>query len=193
LIESPDRWASSLDQNEEKLLEILFDADNIHAMIVFTANAGFALRVARLAHTYSSTETPHLIVVTPNDQLERSAAADLDWLGVQVLRDGGSVVDPNPATASGSGTESDGKALPSVFSFLSAQDYPRLLTNPCSQIDWHAWIGSDSSYPKRVRDVVLFVRPDWMNCGSGTTFGILLDGSGNAMPCCSISRFGLIV
>ena len=173
LIESPARWESSLNQNEEKLLEFLFDADNIHAVIVFTVNAGFALRVARLAHTYSSTETPHLIVVTPNDRLDRSATVDLNWLGVQVLRDGGLVIDPSPTTAFGSATEPDGKALPSVFSFLSAKDYPRLLTTPCNQIDWHAWIGPDLSYPKRVRDVVLFVRPDWMNCGSGTTFGNL--------------------
>ena len=171
LIELRDRWESSLDQNEEKLLEFLFDADNIHAVIVFTSNTRFALRVARLAHTYSSTETPHLIVVTPNNRLDLSAAADLDWLGVQVLRDGGLVVNPSQPTASA--TEPDGKALPSVFSFLSAKDYPRLLTNPCNQIDWHAWIGPDLSYPKRVRDVVLFVRPDWMNCGSGTTFGNL--------------------
>ncbi len=170
LIESPERWESNLDQNEERLLEFLFDADNIHAVVVFTADAGLALRVARLAHTYSSTETPHLIAVTPNDRLDLSAAEDLDWLGVQLLRDGGLVVAPSSTMASASGTEANGKALPSVFSFLSAKDYPRLLTNPCNQIDWHAWIGPDLSYPKRVRDVVLFVRPDWMYCGSGTTF-----------------------
>jgi hypothetical protein len=115
LIESPARWESSLNQNEEKLLEFLFDADNIHAVIVFTANAGFALRVARLAHKYSSTETPHLIVVTPNDRLDRSATVDLHWLGVQVLRDGGLVVDPSPTAAFGSATELDDEALPSVF------------------------------------------------------------------------------
>ena len=52
LIESPGRWESSLDQNERKLLELLFDADNIHAVIVFTANAGFALRLATADSTF---------------------------------------------------------------------------------------------------------------------------------------------
>jgi hypothetical protein len=169
MTESPGRWESNLDQNEKRLLGFLFDADNIHAVIVFTANAGFALRVSRLAHVYSSAETPHLIVVTPNDRLDLHAAADLDWVGVRVLRDGDLVVYPNQVTALGS-TESDGKPILSVFSFLSAEDYPRQLTNPHNQIDWLAWIGPTLSYPKRVRDVVLFVRPDWMNCGSGTTF-----------------------
>ncbi len=173
LIESPERWESNLDRNEERLLEYLFDADNIHAVVIFTANAGLALRVARLAHAYSSGDTPHLIAVTPNDRLGRSAAADLDWLGVQVLRDGDLVVAPSPTVASESGEEADSKALPTVLSFLSARDYPQLLTSPCNQIDWHAWIGPDLSYPKRVRDVVLFIRPDWMNCGSGTTFANL--------------------
>ncbi len=114
-----------------------------------------------------------MIAVTPNDRLDLSTAADLEWLGVQVLRDGGLVVDPNPTIAPGSGKEWNGKGLSTVLSFLSAKDYPGLLADPCDQVDWHALIGPALLYPKRVRDVVLFVRPDWMNCGSGTTFGNL--------------------
>lgn len=168
VIESPERWESNLEQGEEKLLECIFDADNIQALVVFSTDPAFALRISRLAHIYASVETPHLTVVTPNDRLDARTAADLKWLGVRVLRDGDLVVGRRQAVAA------DGPApdelIPSVFSFLPAREYPRQLTNPSKQVHWPAWIGRDLPNPARVRDVVLFVRPDWMNCGSGTTF-----------------------
>ena len=137
LIESPERWESNLGQNEEKLLEFLFDADNIHAVIVFTANTGLAVRAARLAHTYSSTETPHLIAVTPNDRLDLSTAADLEWLGVQVLRDGGLVVDPNPTIAPGSGKEGTARGFRQFF-----HSFPLRTIPGCSPIHATRLIGT---------------------------------------------------
>lgn len=170
LSESTGRWASSLEQGEEKLLPRLFDADNIHAVIVFTTDPAFALRISRLAHIYSSTETPHLIVVTPNGRLGPRAAADLDWLGANVLRDGDLVVDRNNGAIPRSADDPRVNATSSVFSFLAPEEYPLQFTDRRNQIDWSVWVGAGLPYPKRVRDVVLFVRPDWTNCGSGTTF-----------------------
>jgi hypothetical protein len=168
--ESPERWASNLEQGEEKLLPHLFDADNIQAVIVFTTDPGFALRVARIAHIYASTETPHLIVVTPNGRMDPRAKTDLDWLGVHVLQDGDLVVNRNRAASPDSADDPEIKVTSPMFSFLAPEEYPRQLTNVRDQIEWPAWIGANRPYPRRVRDVVLFVRPDWTNCGSGTTF-----------------------
>lgn len=168
--ESPGRWASNLAQGEEKLLPHLFDADNIQAVIVFATDSEFALRVARIAHIYSSTETPHLIVVTPNDRMSPRIKTDLDWLGVHVLQDGDLVVNRNRAAIPDSVDDSEIKVTSPIFSFLAPEEYPRQLTNPRDRIEWPAWIGANRPYPRRVRDVVLFVRPDWTNCGSGTTF-----------------------
>ena len=168
--ESPGRWTSSLEQGEEKLLSRLFGADNIQAVIVFTTDSAFALRIARIAHIYSSTETPHLAVVTPNDRMAPRDAADLDWLGTHLLQDGDLVVNRNRAAIQNDVDEPDIKVTSPIFSFLAPEEYPRQLTNPRDQIDWPAWVGAALPYPRRVRDVVLFVRPDWTNCGSGTTF-----------------------
>lgn len=168
--ELPGRWASSLERGEEKLLPRLFDADNIRAVIVFTTDSRFALRTARIAHIYSSSETPHLIVVTPNDRMDPRDAADLDWLGARLLHDGDLVVNRSRVEGRNAESHQEIKVNSPVFSFLAPEEYPRQLTNVRAQIDWPAWIGSNVPLPRRVRDVVLFVRPDWTNCGSGTTF-----------------------
>jgi hypothetical protein len=170
LSESPGRWASNLQQGEEKLLPHLFDADNIQAVIVFATDMEFALRVARIAHIYSSTETPHLIVVTPNDRMSPRIKTDLDWLGVHVLQDGDLVVNRNRAAMPDGVDDPEIKVTFPMFSFLAPEEYPRQLTNPRDRIEWLRWVGANRPHPGRVRDVVLFVRPDWTNCGSGTTF-----------------------
>ncbi len=56
--ESANRWAVNLRRGEEKLAPRLFDADRIQAVIIFAADAKFALRISRLAHIYSERETP---------------------------------------------------------------------------------------------------------------------------------------
>jgi hypothetical protein len=168
--ESADRWTSNLIQGEAKLLPRLFDADHIQAVIVFTTDPAFALRIVRLAHIYSTTETPHLIVVTPGDRMDARTAADLDWLGTRLLRDGDLVVERNRTAVPSGRDEPAVKVTAPVFSFLAPEEYPRQLANPRTPVAWPAWIGAGRPYPKRVRDVVLFVRPDWTNCGSGTTF-----------------------
>jgi len=170
ITELPGRWTSSLERGEEKLLPRLFDADNIRAVIIFTTESAFALRAARIAHIYSSSRTPHLIVVTPGDQMDPRDTADLNWLGARLLQDGDLVVNRsrmgNPIGDSHLEIEDDSP----TFSFLAPEEYPRQLTNARDRIDWLAWIGADVPFPQRVRDIVLFVRPDWTNCGSGTTF-----------------------
>jgi polysaccharide biosynthesis protein PslH len=168
--ESPSRWASNLKPGEEKLLPLLFDADGIRAVVVFTADADFALRISRLAHIYSSTDTPHLIVVTPDDRMSQRTMIDLNWLGVRLLRDGDLVVVRSQTAEPPDSDELYAKLAAPLFSFLSPQEYPRPFTDHHNQINWLTWMDRDRPYPKRVSDVVLFVRPDWTNCGSGTAF-----------------------
>ncbi len=170
ILESNERWESNLEQGEERLLERLIDADNILAVVVFSTDPSFALRISRWAHIFTSTEAPHLVVVTPNDRIDGRVSADLKWLGVNILRDGDLVVGRRQAATAEDGTTPVGEAIQSVFSFLPASEYPRQLTTPSKQIHWPTWIGRKLPHPARVRDIVLFLRPDWINCGSGTTF-----------------------
>lgn len=171
ITESENRWASNLRPGEDKLARLLFDADRVHAMVMFAANPDTALRLARLAHIYSYATIPHLILVTPDQWMAPRISSDLEWLGVRELRDGDLMVDRPPRTFTPNIVPRPMVALDRPkFSFLEQDEFPYQARSISSQIDWLAWIGVEHAHRKRVRDVVLFVRPDWMSCGSGTTF-----------------------
>ena len=167
LVERPDRWASNLEQIGSGLLARLFAADELHAIVVFTTKPAFALRLFRIAHACSSGRAPHLIVVTQDPHILPQDAADLVWLGARTFRDRDMI--PFGHRSAERAAPREDSAIP-AFSFVAADEYPRQLGNPAAQIEWRATIGPERAFPKRVRDIVLFVRPDWMNCGSGTTF-----------------------
>jgi Glycosyl transferases group 1 len=169
--EAADRWTSNLRPGEDKLVRLLFHADRVHAIVMFAENADMALRLSRIAHIYSGTNTPHLILVTQNHQIDPRVSADLEWLGVRVLHDGDQVIlRPQPVVAQDQAPRPDGAPGHATFSFLEWEDYSRKSRGSWIEVDWRKWIDPGQQYPKRVRDIVLFIRPDWMNCGSGTTF-----------------------
>ena len=74
--------------------------------------------------------------------------------------------------------ELPGKSLPQVpvftspnpYSFFDEKSYPYRVNISRSKIDWLLVVGPGIPLPKRVRDIVLFIRPDWAYCGSGTYF-----------------------
>lgn len=188
LLEAANRWISNIDAADQPMLRELFDADTLHAVIVFTVDPNYGVEVARLAHTYSTAQTPHIVVVTPTS-VPPPVVAELHWLKAHILRDGhavlGRFVVPQASdavvaaaqpAAMGQGKVTDLLAVASMFdasmplAFLDRETYPSHGLQAYAPVDWRHWIGPEQAYPSRVRDVVLFIRPDWMVCGSGTTF-----------------------
>ncbi len=189
MCDAPSRWLTNIDTADRRLLRLLFEVERTRAVIVFTIDASFALKVARLAHIFSTRQVPHIVVVTPEYEADADTVRDLRWLRVKLLQDG-SVVPPTNArpdtnrlptalarfvrarkmpAASGNmvATPFD---VPRPLSFLDAEFYPYQMNDIEATVSWADWIGPEQRLPDRVRDVVLFIRPDWVNCGSGTLF-----------------------
>ena len=55
-------------------------------------------------------------------------------------------------------------------SFFDDGTFPYRVNISNSRVDWNELVGAGRDLPRRVRDIVLFVRPDWASCGSGTYF-----------------------
>lgn len=64
-------------------------------------------------------------------------------------------------------------ATETSLSFFDNKTYPYRVDISPSRANWQQYLGAELSYPRRVADIVLFVRPDWGNCGSGTYFASL--------------------
>src|SRR5262249_16946863 len=157
------RWLASLAPSDTKLLRLLFDAERMRAIVCFTHSLHLARQIARWAHIFCESHVPHIVCVTPQRHADARIIADLEWLKVTLLQDGDvdpvSDADPRPKTQ----TETIRFAQPQPLSFLGRQGVSH------ARADWPSWIGPACPRLARVRDVVLFVRPDWMSCGSGTT------------------------
>ena len=167
----------------------MFVADRMHAVVIFSSDADYALRVARIAHLYCDTKIPHLIFVTPSYQLNKETVDELRRLGARLLMDCDSSIgsltvshaqhmsgavpdmqrDIHPAARDLAATLSSFD-FPRPLSFIDASMYPYQTAGAGSAVAWSDWIGLNLPYRPRVQNIILFVRPDWMNCGSGTTF-----------------------
>lgn len=188
LAEANDRWISNVDSADRPVLASLFEADDLHAVIVFTVDPAYGLKIVRLAHLYATSEAPHLVVVTTAAVIPPKVAGDLHWLKAKILRDGHSVLgravmphsEPEPVLTSPPRSTPaevpDLLAVVSVFSaslplaFLDPDAYPSYGLQMYRLVVWRDWLAIEQKYPARVRNIVLFIRPDWMACGSGTTF-----------------------
>jgi len=185
LLLSHDSWIANCQWADRPLLSALYDVERVNAIVVFTVDPEFALWVARLAHVFSRTQIPHIVVVTPEDQADPETVSDLNWLHATMLRDSSLLasatrrarVMPSDATR----RQRNKATRPILFdqasplSFLDLATHPYQLTSSTEPVCWTDWISPDRSRAGRVRDVVLFIRPDWMSCGSGTTFASLAD------------------
>lgn len=197
LLERVDRWISNVEAAEEGLMLRLRDADSIHAVILFVTDPAYGLKWIRIAHVFAKSHVPHLIVVTPASVVVPQIVDDIRWLGGRILRDSFPLyqgpdnqdqVPTVPAQRLGSRqgedcTEDSSLAdligtfmsfdAPDSFRFGSHDVYPYPLDARVPIVNWLDWIASDLGYEPRIKSVVLFVRPNWMSCGSGTTFSSL--------------------
>jgi len=185
LLLSDDEWIVNCQWADRPLLRALCDVERVNAIVVFTVDPEFALWVARLAHVFAGTQIPHIIAVTPEDEAEPETVFDLSWLRVTVLRDSSLLASAArrtrivPRVVSRSERRKVSRPIAfdhaTALSFVDSASHPYQLTSASEPVRWMDWISPDRGRPARVRDVVLFVRPDWLSCGSGTTFASLAD------------------
>ncbi len=185
LMLSNDTWIANCQWADQPLLRALYDVERVNAIVIFTVDPEFALWVARLAHVFSRTQIPHIVVITPEDQAGLETVNDLNWLRVIMLRDSSLLASATrqaremPLDATRRRRHMATRPIPfdqaSPLSFLDLATHPYQLTSSTERVCWTDWISPDRRRAPRVRDVVLFIRPDWMSCGSGTTFASLAD------------------
>lgn len=190
IVEGLDRWISNVDAADEALLLALREVDGIHAVIVFSTDPAFGLKWIRIAHIFATSQVPHLIVVTPASVVDPQIADDIRWLSGRILRDRfpsyptSVSVDPSETAVTkrvGSVPDTLANVLetfssfdaPVAYEFVDQGNYPYRFGSESTVINWFDWLPADRAYAPRVKNVVLFMRPDWMKCGSGTTFNNL--------------------
>jgi Glycosyl transferases group 1 len=150
LTEQKFRWITDIADFEETALRGLMGCRNDHAVVIFTQSAELALKVARYIHMFSAARRPHIVCVTSRAGWPERELNDLSWLGVSIA------ADQDLGTLSTDAINSIG-ALPS------------------RELNWKGLAPGAFAYPPRVSKIVLFARPDWGSCGSGTYFGSLAE------------------
>ncbi len=156
-------WFSSIDANlysSARWMRAWNQRDS--RAIIFAHSLHRGLRLVELIFIFAS-QVPSGIVLVLLDttELEPSDLATLRRWGVTVLLDGSEV---------GFAESEAVQALP-AFEFDSLVEKP-LLAKKCPPANWQDILVS-SQLKDRNPEKVLFFRPDWMKCGSATTFAKL--------------------
>jgi len=179
LAESPARWLSNVAAPLEPLLRSLAANRTYDSVITFSRSLAFAITVFRLAHIFASVRMPRLLAVVPASTADAGEAADIEWLGAVLLCDGelaagtGSPTKTTRQPGHGRDPVSLRFAEASPLRFTHASTYPSANREPWPTVCWADCLADRIAPRPPPRDVVLFVRPDWANCGSATTFNSL--------------------
>jgi len=156
-------WFSNLDARHHRILKWMQSWDHSNAKAVFfvqTLDAG--LKLTELAFLYAKT-VPHgmIVVLLGGETLNEQKLRRLGKWGVRILRDDSSYSSTSNLSI---------QQIPSPH-FESLQEMP-LRSSSLRNVDWSEEL-SRANLIERNPEKVLFVRPDWMKCGSATTFGKL--------------------
>ncbi len=153
-------WFSNLDDRLYSWRDfVVSHASGRMAVVLFTRNAKFALKAVESLIIFSRSLPQRMVVV-----LLQENCADLEILkrirsfGVRVLFDGSSYGDPRCLQYSGG----------LRFDFNDPVESPYLYYK-APAINWRMQIAASRMVSDRP-EVILFVRPDWSQCGSATTF-----------------------
>jgi glycosyltransferase involved in cell wall biosynthesis/polysaccharide pyruvyl transferase WcaK-like protein len=156
-------WFSSLDGKQYRILKWMQCWDQPDAKAVFfVQNLGAGLKLVELAYLYAKTVPNGIIVVLLGDQnLDTQKLRLLEKWGVRILLDASNYsVSSLPSHPH----------LPSLH-FDSLGEMP-LRSSKVSNVHWVEELTA-AHLVQRNPEKVLFIRPDWMKCGSATTFGKL--------------------
>lgn len=156
-------WFSNIDANlYTSLLWMRSWNQRDSKAVVFAHNLERGLKLVELVFLFA-TEIPSgiVLVILGSSNLDPGKLATLRGWGVTVLLDGS---EPLPIPVKGV------EPLP-AYEFDSLVERP-LLAKKCPSADWSEILGN-SGLSVRNPEKVLFFRPDWMKCGSATTFAKL--------------------
>lgn len=155
-------WFSSLNGHQYEALRWMREWTRSDAKaILFTQNLNSALKLVELIFLYAP-EVPRgvTVVLLGTEGCDPTKIRRLKRWGVSLLLDAEATV----------GADSWSKAF-RALDFRSVTEMPlQARKAPC--VDWYSELRR-SNLRDRSPEKVLFVRPDWMKCGSATTFGKL--------------------
>ncbi|SFW26856.1 Glycosyltransferase involved in cell wall bisynthesis [Nitrosovibrio sp. Nv17] len=156
-------WFSSLDVHHHRALRWMLTWNRTDAKaVIFARNIDTGVRLVELMFLYAGI-IPEGIVVVLLDAQESSAGKlhSLDQWGVRILIDG-------------SGYAPSSRSSFHIYRTLHFDSIHEMPLQPrrASHVDWNEELASTTLTQKNP-EKVLFIRPDWMKCGSATTFGKL--------------------
>jgi FkbM family methyltransferase len=158
-------WFSSLDEASGFLFEILMGQADYTDLIVFTSDPLVASFTVRSLLVMAQGALRRACVALPSScSLDHRQVRELTDFGARIVIDASNFDEPSFNWAD--------------TGLLFHMDDPRetpLRPRKAPQIDWRYQL-SASRLPQSPLETVLFVRPDWMKCGSATTFNTLTRG-----------------
>jgi hypothetical protein len=156
-------WFSNIDANLYSALRWIRSWNQRDSRaVIFAHSLERGLKLVELVFLYAR-EVPSgiVLVVLGTAKLDSVKIDTLKHWGVTVLLDGSEAV---PAPMKGN------ESL-SAYEFDSLMERP-LLAKKCPSADWSEILANSQLFIRNPEKVI-FVRPDWMKCGSATTFAKL--------------------
>lgn len=155
-------WFSSLDGPQYAALRWMREWSNRDAKaVLFAQNLHSAMKLVELVFLYAP-EVPSgmTVVLLGTPACDPVKIRRLQQWGVSLLFDADAATEADPLS----------KSL-KALDFRSITEMP-LQARKAPSVDWQSEL-HQSTLRERNPEKVLFVRPDWMKCGSATTFGKL--------------------
>ena len=172
LSEDPAVTITSLDADKRRFLSIVNDLHaGLESVVLFGKGPVDVVELAKLVHVGCGAIVPGIACVVQHPRAPDIVAAGLRGLGTAVYLDVGydqshdGPLLPNDATRHGAARVECG--VDGAFSFWSEGEYP-FAPRRGSAADWSSIL--PTVFRRQRAAVVLFLRPDWPNCGSFTTF-----------------------
>lgn len=172
LSEDPAVMIASVDGGKRGFLKIVNALHReLECIVLFGKDPVDAVELAKLVHVGCGTMVPGIVCVAQHPRTTDIVTASLRALGIPLYPDvgydqsqEGSFQLRNETPHGPAGAESE---VQGAYSFWSESEYPFAPRRGISA-DWSLILPTASRRPRA--PVVLFLRPDWPNCGSFTTF-----------------------
>jgi hypothetical protein len=159
LAEHPRVALTSLNKEKLGLLQIVHETGaDLESIVLFGRGPADVVELAKLTHVGSRAIVPPTVAVVQRPGMTAIIAEGLRHLGIPIYQDVGFRQQDDAGPDIG-GLE--------AFSFWSESEYP-FPPQRGTEADWSHILSTASARPRA--PVVLFLRPDWPNCGSFTTF-----------------------
>jgi glycosyltransferase involved in cell wall biosynthesis len=172
LAEDPAVTVSSLDAGRRRLLEAVGALHrDLESIVLFGTAPVDVAELAKLVHVGCDTRVPAIVCVVRRTRAPDIVTAGLGALAIPVYLDIGfdlsQEATPQPRDGASARRAAGSAEVHGAFSFWSEPEYP-FAARRGAPADWSSILAATTGRPRA--PVVLFLRPDWPNCGSFTTF-----------------------